>query len=109
MNKENEETMLFNLQQIKEMKCFSVFTGVGGFELGFPKEYELVGFSEIDKYANQVLKYHYPNIKNYGDINLIDWREVPDFDLLTGGSPCQDFSIAGKRRGLSGSKSSLAW
>src|SRR3990167_10048158 len=91
------------------MKCFSLFTGVGGFELGFPKEYELIGFSEIDKYANQVLKYHYPNIKNYGNISKIDWRKIPDFDLLTGGSPCQDFSIAGKRRGLAGSKSSLAW
>lgn len=66
-----------------------------------------VGFSEIDKYASAVLKYHWPNIKNYGDITKINWSEVPDFDLLTGGSPCQDLSIAGKRAGLDGARSGL--
>lgn len=68
-----------------------------------------VGFSEIDKYASQVLKYHYPNIKNYGDCTKINWSEVPDFDLLCGGSPCQDFSIAGKRAGIEGKRSGLVW
>ena len=91
------------------MKVFSLFSGVGGFEQGMPKDWEIVGFSEIDKYANQVLRYRFPKTKNYGNIQQIDWRQVPDFDLLTGGSPCQDFSIAGKRRGLKGSRSSLAW
>lgn len=70
-------------------------SGVEGFGLGIKGE--AVGFSEIDKYASQVLKYHYPNVQNYGDISRINWSEVPNFDLLTGGSPCQDFSIAGKR------------
>lgn len=91
------------------MKTFSLFSGVGGFEQGFPKDWEIVGFSEIDKYASSVLNYHYPKVKNYGDIKQINWEEIPDFDILTGGSPCQDFSIAGKRRGLLGTKSSLAW
>lgn len=91
------------------MKYFETFAGVGGIGLGFPKEWKLVGTSEWDKYASQVLKYHNPNIRNYGDISKINWSEVPDFDVLTGGSPCQDFSIAGKRRGLAGAKSSLAW
>lgn len=91
------------------MRTFSTFSGVEGIGQGLPKECETVGFSEIDKYASQVLAYHYPHIKNYGDIGKINWSEVPDFDLLTGGSPCQDFSIAGRRRGLGGTKSSLAW
>src|SRR3990167_9152530 len=91
------------------MKYFEMFAGVGGFGLGLPKNWECVGFSENDKYASMVLKYNFPNIKNYGDITKIKWNEVPDFDLFTGGSPCQDFSIAGKRRGLIGAKSSLAW
>lgn len=91
------------------MKYFESFAGVGGIGLGLPKDWELVGLSEVDKYASQVLKYHYPNVTNYGDIKSIDWKQVPDFDVLTGGSPCQDFSIAGKRRGLAGAKSSLAW
>jgi DNA (cytosine-5)-methyltransferase 1 len=89
------------------MKVFSLFTGVGGFELGMPKEWEFVGFSEIDKYASQVLRYRFPNIKNYGDVKKIKTEELPNFDLLTGGSPCQDLSIAGKRRGLAGARSSL--
>jgi len=68
---------------------------------------ETIGFSEIDKYASAVLKHRWPNIKNYGDITKIDWSKVPDFDLLTGGSPCQDLSIAGKRAGLEGNRSGL--
>ena len=70
-------------------------------------DYSTIGFSEIDKYASAVLKYHWPNIKNYGDITKIDWAEVPDFNILTGGSPCQDLSIAGKRAGLEGARSGL--
>jgi DNA (cytosine-5)-methyltransferase 1 len=92
------------------MKHFDLFSGYGGFSIACERNgIETIGFSEIDKYASAVLKYHYPNITNYGDITKIDWQQVPDFDLLTGGSPCQDFSIAGKRRGLAGSRSSLAW
>ena len=68
---------------------------------------ETIGFSEIDKYASAVLKYHWPKIKNYGDITKINWSEVPDFNLLTGGSPCQNLSIAGKRAGLGGNRSGL--
>jgi len=91
------------------MKYFETFAGVAGIGMGLPKDWECVGFSEYNKYASMVLNYHYPDIKNYGDITTIKWEEVADFDLLTGGSPCQDFSIAGKRRGLAGAKSSLAW
>ena len=87
----------------------SLFSGVGGMDIGFPKDWQCVGFSEIDKYASMVLKYHFPNIKNYGNITTIRTDELPDFDMLAGGSPCQDFSIAGKRRGPAGAKSSLAW
>jgi len=89
------------------MKYFSAFTGVGGFDLGMPPNLECVGFSEIDKYANAVLRYRFPKVKNYGDIRQIDWKEVPDFEMLVGGTPCQDLSLAGKRQGLEGSKSRL--
>jgi len=90
------------------MKYFSMFSGVEGFGLGIPNG-EPIGFSEIDKFASMVLRYHFPNIINYGDCRTINWKQIPDFDLLTGGSPCQDFSIAGKRKGLEGARSSLAW
>ncbi len=118
------------------MRFFSVFSGVGGFELGIEKAYgnrpnlrngtkvlsevlpslkertdgaTCIGFSEIDKYASAVLRYRFPHVKNYGSITDINWADVPDFDLLVGGSPCQDFSIAGKRAGLVGARSGLAY
>ena len=95
----------------ENMKYFSAFSGIGGFEQAihsvFP-DAECVGFSETDKYAIQVYKKHYPNHKNYGDITKIDITGLPDFDMLVGGSPCQDLSIAKKnRKGLSGDKSRL--
>ena len=91
------------------MKYFSVFSGVGGFENGIGDNGNCVGFSEIDKHASAVLRYRFPHVKNYGSITDIDWSTVPDFDLLVGGSPCQDFSIAGKRAGLIGARSGLAY
>jgi len=92
------------------MKYFETFAGVGGFSNGIHSaipDAECVGMSEIDRYASAVFKYNYPNVRQYGDISKINWNTVPDFDLLTGGSPCQDFSIAGKRSGLSGKRSGL--
>lgn len=77
-------------------------------------EYDLVGWSEIDKYAIQAHNAVYPQWadRNYGDISKIDWNVVPDFDLFTYSSPCQDFSSAGKQAGGehgSGTRSSLLW
>ena len=89
------------------MKYFSAFTGVGGFDMGMPLDWECVGMSEIDKHANMVLKYRFKDVKNYGDIEKINYEELPDFDVLIGGSPCQDVSLAGKRAGLSGARSRL--
>lgn len=89
------------------MHYFSSFTGAGGFDLAIPKDWECVGFSEIDKYANMVLRYRFPDVKNYGDVNAIKWEEIPNFEVLFGGTPCQDLSLAGKRKGLAGERSGL--
>lgn len=77
-------------------------------------DYELIGWAEIDKYAIQAHNAVYPQWadRNYGDVSKIDWGKVPDFDLLTYSSPCQDFSQAGKQAGGtegSGTRSSLLW
>lgn len=77
----------------KRIKYFSAFSGIGGFELAMPKDWECVGFSEIDKYAIQVYSKHFPSHKNFGDIIQINIEALPDFDLLVGGSPCQDLSV----------------
>ena len=81
-------------------------------EMGF--DYELVGWSEIDKYAIKAHNAVYPQWadRNFGDITKIAPHTLPDFDLFTYSSPCQDFSNAGRQAGGergSGTRSSLLW
>lgn len=109
------------------MKYFSIFSGLGGFEIAIHdtfKKAECVGFSEIDKFAIKTYVSNFPDHAelNYGDIERLVFdlvngkfvvnekrvKSLPDFDLLIGGSPCQDLSIArAKRAGLEGQKSRL--
>lgn len=85
-----------------------LFSGIGGFSLAAQRVYKNVkgGFSEIDKYAILIYKKHF-NHTEYGDITAIRERELPRFDIVTFGFPCQDISIAGKRAGFKGKRSSL--
>lgn len=83
------------------MRYFSLFTGIGGLDYGMEKRgFECVGFSEIKKSSIEIYGKHYPNHDNFGDITKIDYMDIPDFDILTGGFPCQSFSLAGLRKGL---------
>ena len=70
-------------------------------------KFSCIGFSEIDKYASELLKKRFPNTKNYGDATKINPRELQEFDMLCGGFPCQAFSIAGKRRGFQDTRGTL--
>lgn len=75
-------------------------------------DFEVVGISEIDKYAIQAYMAVHGDTANYGDISKIDWSSVPDFDFLTYSFPCTDISTAGQQKGLaegSGTRSSLLW
>ena len=77
-------------------------------------DYELIAWSEIDKYAIQAHNALFPqwSDRNLGDVSKIDWTKVEDFDLMTYSSPCQDFSNAGLQKGGeegSGTRSSLLW
>lgn len=77
-----------------------LFSGIGGFSLAAESVgFKTIGFSEIDPYASAVLKKHWPEVKNYGDIRNIKGNEFKDVTLITGGFPCQPFSVAGKKRG----------
>jgi DNA (cytosine-5)-methyltransferase 1 len=66
-----------------------------------------IGFSEIDKYASAIYQKHFPTHHNYGDITKIVAEDLPDFDLLVGGFPCQAFSIAGKRGGFEDTRGTM--
>ena len=92
------------------MKLIDLFSGIGGFSLGFQRAgYQFTEhyFSEIDKHAIANYKNNFPNAKYIGDITTIQPANLAGADIITFGSPCQDFSLAGKRTGLAGAKSSL--
>jgi len=91
------------------MRHLDLFSGIGGFALAaswvWKKEHEIVGFCEIDKYCQKVLKKHWSNVPIYEDIRKLDEKKIKNIDLITGGFPCQDISIAGKGAGITGERS----
>lgn len=95
---------------INPIKYLSIFSGIGGFEYGMQqsdKEFECVGYSEVDKYATSIYKKHFPEHKDLGDATKIRTEELADFDLLVGGFPCQAFSMAGYRKGFDDTRGTL--
>ena len=93
----------------EHIRVLDLFSGCHGTGLRLPTNFECVGFSEVDKYANDVLRYHYPDIINYGDVTKLINQQLPEFDLLTFGYPCQDVSSAGNNEGDKGARTSLIW
>ena len=92
------------------MKYLSLFSGIGGFELGLANskyDFECIGYSEIDKYAKSIYTRHFPRHKDLGDASEIRPEELEDFELLVGGFPCQAFSLSGKRKGFDDTRGTL--
>jgi len=94
----------------------SLFAGVGGFDLALERNgVKVVASIEIDKNAQEVLKKHFPQSTIFGDITGVTGEQLiaagfePRTGIITGGFPCQDLSVAGKRAGLGGSRSGLFW
>lgn len=97
------------------LRVFEAFSGYGSQSMALRRlgiDFEVVGISEIDKYAIKAYMAVHGDTPNYGDIQKIDWSSVPDFDFLTYSFPCTDISTAGQQKGLaegSGTRSSLLW
>jgi DNA (cytosine-5)-methyltransferase 1 len=94
------------------MKVLSLFSGVGGFDLGLEAAgMETVFQCEWDKHATNILERHWPHVPRWGDISTLTGKHIlnhaPVIDVVAWGSPCQDLSVAGKRAGLEGARSGL--
>lgn len=90
----------------------SLFSGIGGFELGLERAIpgaETIWQVEQNAFCQKVLAKHWPNAKIYNDVKNITADKVEAVDILCGGFPCQDISLAGKGEGLHGKKSGLWW
>ena len=88
----------------------SLFSGIGGLDLGLERAgLKVIWQSEIDPYCNKVLKKHWPEVTNYGDIKQIDWRTIERPNVICGGYPCQPFSVAGNRRGTDDPRHLWPW
>ncbi len=110
------------------MRVLSLFSGIGGFDLGLERAgMEVVAQVEIDPYCNRVLAHHWPEVRRFGDVRNIGrhggvdglassvggsefvgrWSPSDGVDIVCGGFPCQDVSVAGRRAGLDGERSGL--
>jgi len=90
------------------MKFISLFAGIGGLDLGLERAgMECVAQVEIDDFCQKVLTKHWPSVPKYKDVRDVGKHNLPTADLICGGFPCQDVSIAGLRKGLEGKRSTL--
>lgn len=102
-------TELINHSDTDNLPTFgSVFTGIGGFDLGIERAgWKAVWQIENDRYCNRIMKGMFPDVPKHGDIRTVDTDRLGRVELICGGFPCQDVSVAGKRKGLAGDQSGL--
>jgi DNA (cytosine-5)-methyltransferase 1 len=83
-----------------KLKILDLFSGIGGFSLGLEAtgHFETAAFCEIDPYCKQVLKKHWPDVPIFDDIRQLKGTDIGTIDIITGGYPCQPFSVAGKQK-----------
>jgi DNA (cytosine-5)-methyltransferase 1 len=93
------------------MKIGSLFSGYGGLDLAVSKVTgaEVAWHCEWEDAPSAILEKNFPGVPNYKDVTKVDWASVPKVDILTGGFPCQDLSLAGKRAGMKDGTRSGLW
>lgn len=94
------------------MKYAELCAGYGGLSLAIEDVFpgaELAWYSEFDPAPSKIMAAHWPGVPNHGDMTAIDWSAVEPVDLISGGTPCQDLSHAGRRRGMTEGTRSNLW
>ena len=92
------------------LRLGSLFSGIGGFDLAAEQAGLTVAWQvELNPQASAVLAHHWPEVPRHGDITTLDPGQLAPVDIICGGSPCQDLSLAGNRHGLAGQQSRLFW
>ena len=92
------------------MTYLSICSGIEAASVAWePLGFKPVGFAEIEKFPCELLKQKYPNVKNYGDITQYEKWNAGQFDILVGGTPCQSFSVAGKKGGTADERGALMY
>lgn len=83
-----------------KLKILDLFSGIGGFSLGLEStgHFETAAFCEIEPYCQKVLKKHWPDVPIFDDIRKLKGKDIGAIDIITGGYPCQPFSVAGKQK-----------
>lgn len=96
-----------NIKQLSDLRTFTMFSGIGAIDLGLQRAgFEIVAQCEIEPYACRVLEKNFPGVPNLGDVTTADFSQVKA-SIIAAGFPCQDISNAGKRAGITGSRSGL--
>jgi DNA (cytosine-5)-methyltransferase 1 len=93
------------------LKIGSLFSGYGGLDIAVAKHFDatVVRHCEWEDAPSKILEANFPGVPNYRDVSKVDWAAVEQVDILIGGFPCQDVSIAGARAGLGAGKRSGLW
>jgi len=94
-----------------KLRHLDLFSGIGGFSLGLERTggFQTVAFCDSDKKTHLVLKKHWPNVPIFDDVSTLKGKDLGTVEIITGGFPCQDLSVAGKGAGLAGARSGLWW
>lgn len=94
-----------------DLKIGSLFSGYGGLDMAVEAATgaRVAWHCEFDRAPSAILAHHWPGVPNLGDVTKVDWKGVEPVDILTGGSPCQDLSAAGKRAGMTEGTRSNLW
>lgn len=96
---------------MSKLKLGELFAGFGGLGMAVEEVFgaELTWYAEFDDAPSKIMAHHWPGVPNHRDVTTVDWAQVAPVDIISGGSPCQDLSAAGRRAGMTEGTRSNLW